>query len=211
MIIQPKKKSMAEKIKTRALAHARSREKILQTAGDLFVKKGFEGVSISEIAKEAKINQSLIYHYFASKEELWKNVKCHFVESFVNDDDLLFDAAAGLEMIIRKIVTARFEFYHSHPEILRMMGWQKLETDKEKLTGGTLFSPNHWRTIFFELQKQGDIRQEIDIDLMILFISSAITGAFSEDYLNKMDKQENRTQYLEMIIGCCLSSFGKKL
>jgi AcrR family transcriptional regulator len=37
--------------KTRAVAAANAKKKILKTASSLFVKRGFEGVSISEIAK----------------------------------------------------------------------------------------------------------------------------------------------------------------
>ena len=51
-----------------------TRKVILNAARDLFVKKGFAGTSISEIAKQAKVNQSLIYHHYANKESLWTAV-----------------------------------------------------------------------------------------------------------------------------------------
>src|SRR5690242_1636043 len=37
---------------------------ILNAALTVFIQKGFAGASISDIAKLAKINQSLIYHHF---------------------------------------------------------------------------------------------------------------------------------------------------
>jgi AcrR family transcriptional regulator len=52
-----------------------TRKKILDAARKLFVKNGFAGTSISDIAGLAKINQSLIYHHFRDKQELWKGLK----------------------------------------------------------------------------------------------------------------------------------------
>ena len=43
---------------------------------DIFVKKGFEGSSISDIASQAKTNKSLIYHYFENKDDLVKLCLC---------------------------------------------------------------------------------------------------------------------------------------
>lgn len=200
----------AQSANKRSLDSAKTRTKILQAATKLFVKSGFEGASISEIAKEAKINQSLIYHYFASKEELWKSVKSNFVEKFTEEKDLIFDAKKGLKKILHQIVHTRFDFYNKHPEIIRMIGWQKLEAKKDKLSGGTFFSPENWHRVFSELQKQGEIRHEINVEMMILFITSVITGAFTESDLNKWKGETNKKhEYLDMIIDSFMLSFGK--
>ena len=56
-----------------------SKERLLKAAKDLFVRKGFSGVSIREIAREAEANSALISYYFGDKEGLFKGV----LESFV--------------------------------------------------------------------------------------------------------------------------------
>ncbi|AWG26793.1 TetR/AcrR family transcriptional regulator [Flavobacterium kingsejongi] len=43
---------------------------ILQVAERLFAEKGFDGTSIRDISKEAKINIAMISYYFGSKEKL---------------------------------------------------------------------------------------------------------------------------------------------
>lgn len=194
--------------KTRAAAAANARKKILKTASSLFVKRGFEGVSISEIAKKAEINQSLIYHYFASKEDLWKSVKTDFVERFVSDEAVKWDTKQGLKSILQKIVHTRYEFYSKNPEVIRMMGWQKLEVKSGKLASGTIFSPDNWRNVLIELQQKGEIRPSIDIDMMILFITSVITGAFTEDYQKKLHDPENKQTYLRFVIESFLKMFA---
>jgi AcrR family transcriptional regulator len=56
-----------------------TKERLLKAAKDLFVRKGFSGVSIREIAREAEANSALISYYFGDKEGLFKGV----LESFV--------------------------------------------------------------------------------------------------------------------------------
>lgn len=47
-----------------------TRQLILTTALDKFAERGFDGASISMIAKEASINQALIYYYFENKQAI---------------------------------------------------------------------------------------------------------------------------------------------
>ena len=47
-----------------------TREKILDTAFDMFYTKGYQGTGISEILKEANIHKGSLYHFFKSKKEL---------------------------------------------------------------------------------------------------------------------------------------------
>jgi AcrR family transcriptional regulator len=56
-----------------------TKERLLKAAKELFVRKGFSGVSIREIAREADANSALISYYFGDKEGLFKGV----LESFV--------------------------------------------------------------------------------------------------------------------------------
>ncbi len=200
---------MDSKINTnRALAAAETKKKILQAAADLFVKSGFEGVSISQIAKRANINQSLIYHYFESKDELWKSVKNAFVDAYVSKDNLNFDIKNGLEYVLKQIIYSRFEFYEKNPEVIRMMSWQKLETAKDKLVGGNMFSPDNWKDVFLQFQKKGLIRKEIDLNMMVLFIMSLIGGALTEDYKGMLMKRKNKKLYLDMIVSSCMQTFS---
>ncbi|MEJ2669638.1 MAG: TetR/AcrR family transcriptional regulator [Gammaproteobacteria bacterium] len=49
-----------------------ARTRILQTASTEFARKGFDGVSTTEIAKEAGVTQPLIHYHFKSKMALWQ-------------------------------------------------------------------------------------------------------------------------------------------
>ncbi len=50
------------------------RRQILTTALDLFIQKGFAATKISDIANATGISVGLLFHYFDSKEQLYKEL-----------------------------------------------------------------------------------------------------------------------------------------
>ena len=49
----------------------RTREAILSAAQDEFAAKGLSGGRVDEIARRARANKRMIYHYFGSKQGLY--------------------------------------------------------------------------------------------------------------------------------------------
>ena len=47
---------------------------ILEAAKKVFLRKGFDGARMQEIADEAKINKSMLHYYFRSKEFLFERI-----------------------------------------------------------------------------------------------------------------------------------------
>jgi len=48
-----------------------TQQRILQTAGEIFAAKGFEGTTVREICTEAKVNIAAVNYYFRDKERLY--------------------------------------------------------------------------------------------------------------------------------------------
>jgi AcrR family transcriptional regulator len=48
----------------------RTRELIAETARRLFVERGFEGVTVAEIARAADVSEQTVFNYFPTKEDL---------------------------------------------------------------------------------------------------------------------------------------------
>ena len=53
---------------------AETRERLLDTAEELFIQEGFNGTSISDVATRAGVNKALIYYYFKNKQDLFDAV-----------------------------------------------------------------------------------------------------------------------------------------
>jgi AcrR family transcriptional regulator len=61
---------MAEEPSLRARKKARTRELLVQTAAGLFHERGFEAVTVAEIARAAEVSEQTVYNYFSTKEAL---------------------------------------------------------------------------------------------------------------------------------------------
>ena len=49
----------------------RTRQQIAETARRLFAERGFEAVTVAEIAREAEVAQATVFNYFPTKEDLF--------------------------------------------------------------------------------------------------------------------------------------------
>lgn len=49
-------------------------EQIIQSAEELFMEKGFDATSTTDIAKKAGCNQALVHYYFRTKENLFMQI-----------------------------------------------------------------------------------------------------------------------------------------
>src|ERR671938_2178345 len=47
-----------------------TRQRIAETARRLFAERGFERVSVAEVAREADVSQQTVFNYFPTKEDL---------------------------------------------------------------------------------------------------------------------------------------------
>src|SRR5437867_11889395 len=52
----------------------RTRERILAAALKEFSAKGFAGARVDRIARRARINKRMLYHYFGNKEHLFREI-----------------------------------------------------------------------------------------------------------------------------------------
>lgn len=65
---------MTESLKTKTqkqLQSERTYRRIIQTAAELFVRKGFDGTSIADLAQAVELTKGAIYHHFESKDALF--------------------------------------------------------------------------------------------------------------------------------------------
>jgi len=107
---------------TRELQPKRDRrEDILKASLHLFAEKGFHGTSMRDIAREADITEGLIYHYFASKRDLFRAI----IEehSFLPLLRTLPELAGQLDLRALLIVLARgfFDVLRQNTELVRLL------------------------------------------------------------------------------------------
>ncbi len=78
--------------------------KIIQNAMELFAKKGFEGVSVDEIASASGVNKAMIFYYFKNKaglyEALMREILDDIYEEIVEADKCCANTLGELKAFI---------------------------------------------------------------------------------------------------------------
>lgn len=83
-------------------------KRILWVAERLFLEKGFNGTSTTEIAKTVGCNQALIHYYFRTKEKLFWDVFSPKVEQVVEYLDAPLDESIDFIERIRNVIDFYF-------------------------------------------------------------------------------------------------------
>ena len=86
-----------------------------------FARKGYHGCRISDIAEEAGVSHGLVYHYFASKEEILETI---FRENWGVVADAIgqiADTNGSAIDEVRKIVSLMLHSWRRDPEVVRVL------------------------------------------------------------------------------------------
>ena len=158
---------------------------ILEVAETLFAEKGFDGTSIRNIAKEAKINIAMVSYYFGSKERLLESLILYRTSDLkLQLDNLIHE---DLEPIakINKLIELYINRINCNRGIYRILHFEftskKTESNLQvfsELKKGNLKS---LEAIIVEGQTKGVFRKDVIIPL----ITPTILGTFFHFHMNK--------------------------
>lgn len=82
---------------------------IINAAFELFIKKGLDDVTITEIAKKANVSKVSIYNFFGSKEELARQVIYDFMEQKSQDFFSIFDSDLPFKEKYHKMIAMKMD------------------------------------------------------------------------------------------------------
>lgn len=90
-----------------------TRERILQTALDLFIEQGYDKASLREIAERVGVTKAALYYHFASKEEIFRTLMQPILElqqqamALVNEHPTVEEWSAGLTALVEWVLPQR--------------------------------------------------------------------------------------------------------
>jgi TetR/AcrR family transcriptional regulator len=109
---------------------AGSREALLAAGTELFAEHGFDGASVSDIARKAGVNSAMISYHFGGKRELYLAILAATFEEIVADVERIAASPAPAPQVLREVIATIGEAAtHRHPHFCTMML-------REVLTGG---------------------------------------------------------------------------
>jgi len=165
---------------------------ILQVAEALFAEKGFDGTSIREISKKAKINIAMVSYYFGSKEKLLESLiffrtsdlRMQLENLYTENLSPMEKVDKLIELYIKRIFQNRHMYQILHFEFSsnkRIMDF-KVFTDMKKQNLLSL------KKIIVEGQEKGVFSKNVNIPLL----PPTIMGTF-------FHFQTNRVYYDEIL------------
>ena len=98
-----------------------TRRRILEAATAEFAGKGLAGARVEEIARRARINKRMLYHYFGNKEALWLAVLEHTYLHIRNEERALDFAQLAPVEGMRRLVEFTIAYDHEHPEFISLL------------------------------------------------------------------------------------------
>ena len=159
-------------------------KRILWVAERLFLEKGFNGTSTTEIAKTVGCNQTLIHYYFRTKEKLFWDVFSPKVEQVVEYLDAPLDESIDFIERIRNVV----DFYFSILELDERLApfivnelimnpgrWNKFR-DRYLRNESRSTAFNRFENMVEEEISSGHIRRIRAIDLLLNIMSLTISA-----------------------------------
>lgn len=159
-------------------------KRILWVAERLFLEKGFNGTSTTEIAKTVGCNQTLIHYYFRTKEKLFWDVFSPKVEQVVEYLDAPLDESIDFIERIRNVVDFYFAILELDErlapfivnELIMNPGrWDKFR-DRYLRNESRSTAFNRFEKMVEEEISSGRIRSIRAIDLLINIMSLTISA-----------------------------------
>lgn len=98
-----------------------TRARILNAASKEFAKKGLKGTRVEAIAKRARCNKALIYHYFGNKEALFSTVLEQNYEAIRSAERQLELAHREPVAAMRELIGFSFDYVSAHPEFISLI------------------------------------------------------------------------------------------
>ncbi len=146
-----------------------NREKILRVAIEEISEKGLSGVRVEQVARAAKTNIRMIYHYFKSKEQLYLEVLEYTVQELRNSElqlNLDIDRIDPVDGIL-KLYDFTEQHFATHRELFRILQQENLNNGENIQKSSTipLISSHllHYVSALLQRGEQANsIRQGID-------------------------------------------------
>ena len=112
-----------------------SRKKlILKSARTLFFKKGFNNVTVDEIAKSSELGKGSIYLYFNSKEEIYAQILLNDIEDFNQQVSVLLNKKKIAADLLVEFSNIYVDFFFNDGELFRILMTYMLQPAKMNLT-----------------------------------------------------------------------------
>lgn len=94
-----------------------TQRKILEAARSVFIRSGFHGARMEEIAREAGINKALLHYYYRTKDHLFQMIFADVARHMFPRIFGVLNGDASIEVKVQTVVATYMEFLEKHPQL----------------------------------------------------------------------------------------------
>ncbi len=109
------------------------KERILETAIQLFAKKGYSAVGVREIAEKAGVNISMISYYYQGKAGIFRVIFEKFHRRYAENLSSALDVSLTPEEALRSIIYKMVDFVRAHTD-LTLVAFNAIPLDIPEIT-----------------------------------------------------------------------------
>jgi TetR/AcrR family transcriptional repressor of nem operon len=166
-----------------------AREKILQTAYELFATRGYEAVSMDRVAQVAGLKKPNLFHYYKTKELLGAAVIEHAARRHVADMQSILEDSRRDPVSVVEALFDQISVDCSRGCFIGKMG-QEIDHNNEEMRHRLSSCLMQWRsevaTFFGTWQKKGYFRRGFDVveladDVLSLYEGSLLMSKMIGD------------------------------
>lgn len=185
---------------------------VLEVAEELFEKKGFDAVSMDEVAFNTGISKSTVYVYFKSKQLIWDSIVCKYMEQLFEDAKKAAEGTGSFEERYYRLCFDIADKFEKHPMFYKAT-LSKISMDMEQEIYKKIYEigekTNEAIADFIRSGiEEGVVRKDIDIYPAVIMMWSSISGIISmandkEEYLNvrfNMTKNDYLKKAFKMLL-----------
>ena len=96
----------------------KSEDKIKEAARRVFLKKGFDGTTSRDIAREADMNIALTNYYFRSKEKLFLEIFSEVLDMYFNSTLEILNKKIDIKSKISEMIENDFDMMKNEPDLV---------------------------------------------------------------------------------------------
>ena len=181
------------------------RKDIIETAEKLFFQKGYENITMADIAERTELARSTIYLYFKNKKEIYLAISIRGTE-ILNEmfKEYYNKGRTGIEKV-KMLMMAFYKFYKEYPDYYDV-NWSSYkvlfdhdmpkmeEITRMRMEGFSLFSKALQEGI-----KDKSIRSDLDPVKANLVLASSIQNVFNLPPTIKLHMKNNNMTHNELI------------
>lgn len=146
-----------------------TRARIVRAALDSFAERGFAGSSVRDIAKAAGIRVSTLYHYFASKDALYREIQDRVHEEIRAIAVAEIEKRLPLAELTRAIVGRTFDYFLANRACLQL--WCRTAVEPTPSEDDSRERRAHWLAFIEDTlgpaRARGDVKDIDPVHLMV--------------------------------------------